>query len=356
MSRRAHVLAALTGAGGSAVSGEAIAGAVGVSRVAVAKHIAHLRDQGFAIESVRGVGYRLVSRPDALTADEVASRVTSQLVREVVGAEVTESTNDDAKRLARAGAPEISVAIASAQTAGRGRLGREWSSPTGGVYASFVFRPEVPVASLTCLPLVVGLGVGETLEALGAHVGLKWPNDILLLGPGTAPHSVGAPAPRIRAGDSGKLPHVLGKVAGVLLEVAAESDRVEWVVAGIGLNVRRPAGAATGAVYLDDVCPGLELAAIAAALVDGVSDVYARFRSDGFAALKAAYEARHVLAGGEVTVSAIDGAEVASGRVSGLDVDGRLLVDTGVRTIAVATGDVTLRRALIDRRRSLGLP
>ena len=331
-SRRGDVLAALRAADGGIVSGESLAAGLGVSRVAIAKHVRHLRERGYEILSVPGQGYRLVASPDVLTDDDLESRVASSLVSRVSVATVTGSTNDDAKKLAAAGVSEIAVVVASQQTAGRGRLGRVWESPAGGVYVSFLFRPTLPVAGLSPLPLVVGLGAARGLERLGADVRLKWPNDLVLDG---------------------------GKLAGVLLEMAAEADRAQWVVAGIGLNVRRApmaagaasgaatgaaAGLATSAAYLEDALPGIDLADVAAAVIDGVAETYAAFVKSGFVALRADYEHRHMLAGREASVTDAVGERIAEGRVDGVDDSGRLLVRSPQGLVAVIAGDVTLRR------------
>ena len=332
-SRRAEVLAALRAAAGGTVSGEALAARLGVSRVAIAKHVRHLREAGYEIASVPGSGYRLVFAPDALAVDDVASRVTSPRVHRISGGDVTGSTNDDAKKLAKTDVPEITVVIASRQTAGRGRLGRAWESPEGGVYVSFVLRPPLPVHALTALPLAVGIGVAQGLERLGVDVGLKWPNDLVLAGSDVAG---GDSADSVRSG---------GKLAGVLLEMAAEADRAQWVVVGMGVNVRRPSagGEPAGAAYLDDTVPGVRLPDVAAAVVDGVAAAYERFLEGGFGALRAEYDHRHVLTGRHVSVAGAAGERIAEGRVEGVDDMGRLLMATPHGTAAVSAGDVTLR-------------
>ena len=126
----------------------------------------------------------------------------------------TESTNADAAALAEAGAPEGCVVLADLQTAGRGRLGRSWSSPAGtGIYASVLFRPEPPVARM--LTIAAGVALAEAIETVAGIVPvLKWPNDVYL---GGGPQS-------------GR------KVAGILAE-AGVSHGETWVVIGFGINV-----------------------------------------------------------------------------------------------------------------------
>jgi BirA family biotin operon repressor/biotin-[acetyl-CoA-carboxylase] ligase len=314
--RRAVVLHVL-GEHAGGVSGETLATDIGVSRVAVRKHVAALRDLGYGIEARPGEGYRLLSRPDAPIPLEVRPLLREPFFARVEGGRVTGSTNDDARELAVAGAFEGTVVLAGEQRAGRGRLGRTWVSPAGGVYASVVLRPEVETPEAIVLPLVVGLGVARGLDAFGLHALLKWPNDVLV--------------------DDGR------KVAGVLLEGLSEGWRVAWVVAGIGVNVRAVPRAAD-AVGLDDMV-GCEvpLADVAAAVLDGVAEAYERWKAGGFAPLREEYERRAWLAGRDVTVSDAAGRAVVQGSVQGIDAQGRLLVSGGSGVVPVAAGDVTLR-------------
>lgn len=319
MTTRDRVLEALEDACGSGVSGEALAREIGVSRVAVAKHVAALREQGYRIEAVPGSGYRLTEVPDLALPFEVARRVSDPLWARFEGGPVTGSTNADARALAEDGADEGYVVVAARQDSGRGRMGRLWDSPAGGAYVSIVLRPGVAPAEMGPLALVVGLGMARGLEAVGVHPRLKWPNDVLL----------------------GQ-----GKLAGILLEMAAEGDRVEWVVAGFGINVRRgeAAAGAPGAAYVDDVAPDVGPAAAAAAALDGIARAYGEWREAGFGPLVPAYLERFALTSQKVTVRDATGGIRASGEITGVDESGRLLVrgEDGIVT-PVASGEVTLR-------------
>jgi BirA family biotin operon repressor/biotin-[acetyl-CoA-carboxylase] ligase len=240
----------LRDADGDAVSGEEMADDLGVSRVAVAKHVASLRKAGYDIEAVVGEGYRLLAVPDAPLPAEVSLWLASELWGRLEGGGETGSTNDDARALAREGAAEGTVVLASRQTLGRGRLGRTWESPEGGAYFSAVMRPQVAPSRVASLALAVALGVSRGLESLGVASEVKWPNDVFAAG---------------------------GKMAGVLLEMTAEADRVDWVVVGIGVNVRAPESRVPGAAYLDDIYD-VPVARAVAAILDGVASAYADWR------------------------------------------------------------------------------
>lgn len=316
MSRRDEVLEALRDADGRPVSGEDLAQRFGISRVAVGKHVNALRATGYQIAAVQGRGYSLTGVPDVPLPAEVRRELRSTIWQRLEGGGETGSTNADAAALARAGAVHGTAVLASRQTAGRGRLGRSWESPTGGVYVSAVLRPPLAPAALTGMPLAVATGVARALERFGVEAEVKWPNDVRLGG---------------------------SKLAGVLLEISAEADRTLWLVVGVGLNVVRPANPTGGAAYLADVAPGTGLAAAAAAVLDGISEGYHLLVEEGFGAVRAAFEARDELAGKPVCVrDAVGGAVVAEGRAAGVDASGRLRVRGAGGIVEVVSGDVTL--------------
>jgi BirA family transcriptional regulator, biotin operon repressor / biotin---[acetyl-CoA-carboxylase] ligase len=319
MTRREAVLAALRDAAETGVSGEVLATRLGVSRVAIGKHVSALRAAGYEIAAEPGVGYRLLAPPDAPIPAEIAPLLSDASWMHLTGGGETASTNDDARALARAEAPEGTVVLASRQTAGRGRLGRTWESPRGGAYFSLVLRPQVAPSEIAPLALVMGLGIARGLsKELGVEVALKWPNDVYLSG---------------------------GKLAGVLLEMAAETDRVNWVVAGVGLNLRRAQGFAPAekTACLDDAVPGVAIATAVAVTLDGIAEAYAEWLRGGFSAMHSEYEARLMLIGSEVVVRDISGNVKAAGLVTGVDIDGRLLVSGVDGVQAVVAGEVTLR-------------
>lgn len=324
MSRRSQVLEALTAAGEKGLSGETLAGELGVSRVAVAKHVAALRESGYVIDAAPRRGYLLRSVPDLPLPEQVEPLVADPFWVRFEGGPVTESTNEDAKRLARGGTPEGTVVVAGSQTGGKGRLGRSWDSPEGGVYLSIVLRPSLAPAEIVSLPLVISVGVARGLEALGCRPLLKWPNDVWLAGPLEA----APPA---------------GKVSGILLEMQAEADCVEWVVAGVGINVRPAEETPAGVAHVFDHVEPCSTSSVAAAVLTGISSAYREFRTSGFEALLPEYERRNMLTGREVTVREMDGSVRARGAVDSVDPLGRLVLASGSGMLAVSSGDVTLR-------------
>ncbi len=304
------------------VSGERISEQLGISRAAVWKHVEHLRAAGYRIDAQRAGGYRLAGAPDRLLPREIARRLTTQRFgRRIIHWEETDSTNVEAVRLAREGAPEGTLAVAERQTRGRGRLGRTWVSPAHvNFYGSLVVRPTLAPADAPQLSLATGVAIARALEPLApGRVAIKWPNDCLLDG---------------------------RKVAGLLTEMSAELDRVHWVVLGIGVNLN--AGTRAFPAELRDIATSVRLAtgtrvdrvAFAASLCAEIEAIYDRLLVRGFASLVDDWQAYSCLSGREVTVDCAG--RVVSGQVRGLDDAGRLVMETAAGEERIVAGDVSV--------------
>jgi len=322
------LLAALEGQGWQ--SGSAIAQRLGVSRAAVWKRIERLRERGYGIEAAAGRGYRMVSTSDRLLPDEILRHFRPKLLRgAIVHHESIDSTNRLAAELARGGAVEGTVVLAEQQTAGRGRLGRSWVSPARvNLYCSVVLRPALPPLEVPRLTLVAGIAVAEAIAAtVPLRAEIKWPNDVLLDG---------------------------RKVAGVLTELEAETERVRFVIVGIGVNLN--AARADFPPELQRKATSLALAtgapvdraAFTGRLLTALEGAYATFLRGGFAALRHRYEELHCLTGRAVTV---DVKPPLAGTVRGVDDGGALLVESNGEVHRVVSGEVTLRAAYRALRR-----
>lgn len=197
---------------GDRISGKELGRRLGISRSMVWKYIKALRGEGYLIDSYPGSGYLLVRATESLLPEEIrAGLKTSLFGRQIVYCRELSSTQDAAKVLAVQGAAEGTAVIAETQVAGRGRIGRVWASPPGGIYLSLILRPEIKPADALCLLLVAGVAVALAIEQLtGLKPRLKWPNDIIIAG---------------------------RKAGGILAEMNAEIDRLNYIVIGIGVNV-----------------------------------------------------------------------------------------------------------------------
>lgn len=304
------------------VSGERLSDALGISRAAIWKHVEQLRARGYRIEAQHARGYRLAGVPDRLLADEVLPALaTRRLGRTIVYFEETDSTNVQAMRLAREGAPEGTLVVAERQTHGRGRLGRSWSSPAFvNFYGSWILRPAIAPAAAPQLSLAAAVALARALTPLAPGlVAIKWPNDCLLDG---------------------------RKVAGILTEMDAELDRVRAVVLGIGVNLNGgerafpPELRATATSVRLATGRKVDRIAFTAALCDALEAVYDRLLQDGFGALMGEWNEYSCLTGRDVTVEC--GGQRTSGVVRGLDASGRLVLARNGATERIVAGDVTV--------------
>lgn len=243
-------------------------------------------------------------RDEALEAAVTAGLRTGRFGRPLVAYDRVTSTNDVARDLAGRGAGEGTAVLAVEQTAGRGRLGRPWSSPPGGLYLSVVLRPPVATTAWPLLGLAVAVGAADGAEAAaGVPIALKWPNDLLRDGL---------------------------KVGGILVE-AAEG----YAVAGIGINARVPATRREGAGSLDVELPGLVVE-----VLSGVEQAVDLLYADP-ASVLIPWRARSATLGRRVRV--VGGAEVLEGIAEDIEADGALVLRTVTGVRRVVAGDVSVR-------------
>ncbi|MBA3453754.1 MAG: biotin--[acetyl-CoA-carboxylase] ligase [Deltaproteobacteria bacterium] len=230
------------------------------------------------------------------------------------------STNDEAARLARAGARHGTVVIAKTQSAGRGRDGRTWASPPGlGLYLSAVIRSPLPLVEVPPMTLAIGIGLCDAIRATGVQASLKWPNDALV---------------------DGK------KLAGVLVEAQSQGPRLEAVVIGIGVNIAgdMPPEIAGIATTLEQASgKPIDREAFIAALLAYVERWIDRYVAMGLEEIIPAWTER--MAVGLAARATIAGSSLI-GEVAGLDDDGALLLrDRDGALHRVRTGDVEVIRA-----------
>jgi len=207
-----NILHRLKEASPGCVSGGELGKLFGVSRTAVWKYIEELRQEGYLIEASSRKGYRLLPSFEKLNSYEIADGLGTVIVgRAVEYYDTVDSTNNLAKKLAAEGCVAGTAVVAGRQTAGRGRLGRNWESPAGkGIYVSVVLRPDMAPAETQILTLAAAVAAADALkEATGVGTGIKWPNDLVIEGK---------------------------KVCGILLEMSSEADKVNYIVLGIGIN------------------------------------------------------------------------------------------------------------------------
>ena len=221
------------------------------------------------------------------------------------------STNNEALRLARAGAAHGTVVYARKQTAGRGRLGRQWHSPAGNLYVSILLRPDVAPAKAATLSFVTALAVADMIDAFlpgEMRARLKWPNDVLVDG---------------------------AKIAGILTEYVDTA-----VIVGIGVNIRHVPSGAPYPVTSLAACRGVvpEAGAELTVLLEFFGSRFFEWEAHGFAATRTAWLARAPAPGSPLRVTL--GARSVVGRFADLGPDGALMIATDDGPARIVSGEV----------------
>lgn len=320
---RTEILALLRSHIGSYISGEIISKSLSVSRTTIWKHIQTLRQDGYAVESHPRKGYCLRCIPDLLLPDEVTAHLkTSWLGHDIVYYKTIGSTNDEAKIMASAGKPAGTIVLAEKQTCGRGRMAREWFSPSSsGIWLSIILRPRILPKDAPKFTLLAAVAVNQAIvNCTGLPTGIKWPNDIMFQDK---------------------------KIAGILTEMNAEMDAVNFIILGIGINVN---------IQNADLPADLQSLASSLSILTGYSisrvkllaEILLQLEilceeacSDGFVRILNQWRQMAITLGQLVDVTSIE--RKFCGRAVDIDDNGVLLVETENGRELVLAGDVKVR-------------
>ena len=320
MSSRERILDLLRRDPGVWMSGELISRELQMSRAAVWKQINALRALGISIEAQHARGYRLLDTPDLLLSAEVLDGVDTRIIpRSLELLPSTDSTNLQLRKKAEAGAEEGTVLVADQQLAGRGRLGRPWVSPPGvNLYCSLLLRPHIPVQQAPQFTFLSAVAVVDTLKAIcDINAQVKWPNDILVGG---------------------------AKIAGLLNEMNAETEQINYIVLGIGVNLNMTADLFPNELKYPATSALIETghrvprSRFLRKLLQQLDFYYCEFLEQGFAPIRQRWEQMCPIVNHRVQV---DGR--LTGTVVGLEPDGalRLQLDSGGVERVIA-GDVRM--------------
>jgi BirA family transcriptional regulator, biotin operon repressor / biotin---[acetyl-CoA-carboxylase] ligase len=319
LSNEEMILAFLAEGGSDFISGATLSDKLGLSRTAVWKHVETLRKLGYGIEAQPARGYRLLEIPDRLTPLEVIPLLsTRDLGRTLHSFEVLPSTNAQAFELAQEGALHGEVVVAESQTAGKGRRGRAWVSPPGKNLAmSVILRPDIAPTRAPELTLVAAVALAETLNDAGATARIKWPNDVQIDG---------------------------RKVAGILTELSADTERVHFIVLGIGVNLNTDASDFPEEIR--DLATSVKLARgqtvpralFTAAFLTKLEVWLDRWQEKGFEPVREAWKSSSSTLGQDVLVRS-DSKELR-GIAEDIDDSGALLLRFEGRLERVLAGDV----------------
>jgi BirA family biotin operon repressor/biotin-[acetyl-CoA-carboxylase] ligase len=284
--------------------------------------IKELRRWHFEISSEKGKGYRLERSPDLLLPGEIKRNLKTKILgKEVLSYRTLGSTNQLAFRLAEGGVGEGTLIVSDEQTKGRGRMGRSWHSPPGvGLWMSLILRPDLPPFKAPGLSICAGLALAQAIKTLsGMDAKIKWPNDCLVNGL---------------------------KVGGILLELSAELDRIDFVIAGIGVNVNhQPAdfpkklssSATSVRIEYGEKIPRMKLLCL---FLEKLEAIYLDFKKNGLAPQRRLIKRYSSLLGKKVSVKL--GKERIEGMAEDIDDNGSLVIRAGEETKVIRAGEVSV--------------
>ncbi|HOE93405.1 MAG TPA: biotin--[acetyl-CoA-carboxylase] ligase [Methanofastidiosum sp.] len=300
------------------VSGEVISKEIGISRAAIWKHIKKLRELGYEIGSKTNEGYKLIKTPDYLTGFELERILFTDIIgKKVLFFEEVDSTNNKAKQIASE-EKEGTVVISEVQTSGRGRRGREWNSPKGGIYISFILKPNIPPEKAPQLTLVSSLALVETLKSMDKKLDakIKWPNDILIKGK---------------------------KISGILTELSSDIEKINHIVVGVGVNLNTDKNALpeTGTSLKTEMGENVSIKLFLKLFLEHFDLVYKEYITNGINKIIERWKFNSDTLGKKVKIIGMN--ETFEGLAKDIDENGALILKTGEKEIKVYSGDVSLR-------------
>lgn len=295
------------------VSGEEIGNILGISRAAVWKNIKALKNMGYDITSVTNRGYRLIDGADVLVENDID-------YDKIIYKPEMKSTNEEGKRQALQKCEDGLLIICDNQTKGKGRLGRSWQGEKyAGIYMSMVLYPHMLPVDVPKITLITGIAVMRAVNSVtGLKTKIKWPNDIIV---------------------NGK------KLSGILCEMSAEMERVNYVVIGIGINVNSEEFAGelkekATSVYIE-TGKKFKRCDIINCFLREFKECYSEFAKNGFGPFVNEYNKNCANTGMEVKT--VGGKTQYRGRAKGVNEKGELIIEGDKGEIAVMAGEVSLR-------------
>jgi len=297
------------------ISGELLAKKLQVSRTAIWKHIKTLKKQGYKIESVKNKGYRLISKPDILYPEEIKNDLSTDIIgRRIIYFDTIDSTNNYAKELVHKQTDEGTVVIAGIQTKGRGRKERQWISPEGGLWFSIVLYPNIPPYHGMLVTMMISASIANAIKkVVGIEPVIKWPNDLLI---------------------NNK------KVCGILTELDAEMDKINYCVVGIGINVNNNIED-----EIKDIATSIRIENNSISKVELLKQIlceidenYKKLISKNIKYIRDLWFSYSNIIGKKISVKLED--NVFEGIVKDIDDSGCLIVDTADGEVRVISGDI----------------
>ncbi|MGC1709612.1 MAG: biotin--[acetyl-CoA-carboxylase] ligase [Nitrosotalea sp.] len=306
------------------LSGEELSKSLGLSRAAVWKNIKKLQSLGYKIRSKQKLGYRLITKTNLMLPWEISSGLQTETIgRKIYYFNTIDSTQNFALKLASKPRENGSIVISEQQTHGRGRQNRKWASPRGGIWLSVLLKPNFEISQASLFPMLTSLALTVSIEkVLRLRPKLKWPNDLTL-------------------DDK--------KVAGILVDASIESNQMDYLVIGVGINFKiqpsaitkivRNSGNFYGVTTLVGKKEKADPVLLLQAFLYELEQLYNKLVANNLHGIKSEWEKRSSTIGKNVRISSPSG-EI-KGKAIGIDNDGALLISSKGKTQRLLVGDIS---------------
>lgn len=298
------------------INEEKLSDKLSISREDVKKQIQLLKKLGynFYIDNLKG--YRIIKRPDILLPFEIKNNLATRYIGKSVYyfPELT-STNSVANQMVRENTdkiPEGTIVIADKQGAGKGRSGKKWFSPVGGVWFSVVLYPKVDPSHISLMTLTAAVAVVKAINRLYSqiNINIKWPNDILING---------------------------RKVCGILTEMNTEGKKIKWIIVGVGINVNNcsyqlPEDISKGTISLKEVTgKSISRVKLIQHLCIELEKVYEVLKEKSYSAILEEWKSYNNIIGKEIKVNT--GENIITGKAIDINEKGTLIIKTKIGEI-----------------------
>lgn len=305
------------------LSGQDLSDVLRISRVAVWKHIKKIQELGYVVESKQKLGYKLISNSELLLPWEITSNLKTKVIgQKAYYFDSIDSTQNHALKMADDPANVGAIIVALKQTGGRGRSGRKWISPKGGIWISIILHPKFDISITTLFPIASALALSIALEkTFKITPELKWPNDITIKGK---------------------------KLAGMLVDVSLESNKIENLVLGVGINFdvdvkhieKNLKGTPNfyGVASLNEQKSKIRPVELIQSFLMELEKMYKLLETKQIKKIISEWTKRSSTIGKNVKINTIDGK--IEGKAIRIDDDGALVVSNNNNTNRVIAGDI----------------
>jgi len=305
------------------LSGQDLSDVLRISRVAVWKHIKKIQELGYLVESKQKLGYKLLANSDLLLPWEITSNLKTKIIgKQAYYFDSIDSTQNQALKMAHDPANNGTVIVASKQTGGRGRSGRKWISPKGGIWISIILQPKFDISVTTLFPIASSLALAVAIEKV-YHITpeLKWPNDLTIKGK---------------------------KIAGMLVDVSLESNKIESLVLGVGINFNvnvkeiektlKDTPNFYGVTSLSKIKKDVKPIQLVQAFLMELEKTYKSLNSKQVKKIISEWSKRSSTIGKNVEINTVN--EKIKGKAIRIDEDGALVILENNKTSRVIAGDI----------------